>query len=133
MKKKIFILLAALTAAMAGAQTGRALVYSETEKALVYEDTLAAAYHSIIIKTLPSFAEDSVPLKILLPKGKYTMAKSADLVIPMDYRVYIEDTWNEVNYNLNSFESYSFKVKGEEPERFILWIRGPVARLSYAR
>src|SRR4051812_884121 len=105
MKKIIILLFTVFSISTVTSQTApnnRTLVYSENENALVFEGTPANGSANIIIKTLPSLSEDSVPVKIILTRGNYTLSKSADLAIPFDYRVYVEDTWTEKNYNLNS-------------------------------
>jgi hypothetical protein len=104
----------------------RTVVYSEADKALVYEDSVGTDFSNIVFKSLPPLSEEMIPVSIVLTKGNYTLTKSPELEIPLDYRIYLEDTWTLKNYNLNSSEHYSFKVKSTDPERFILHIEKPV-------
>lgn len=108
------------------------LVYSEQQKAMVSEDSTQVDYSSIIIKSLPPLWEDSIPVKIILKRGCYALTKSAEVSIPMDFHVYLEDVWNEKNYNLNSSKNYTFRVWSTDSDRFVLHIDKPVSRRAIA-
>jgi len=125
MKKIVFTLTVMLALSGLRAQsliTHYALVYSNHEKALVYENNQKHNGHRLYIKSLPSVSENNVPVKIKLKCGNYTLAKSPELVIPSDCRIYVEDTWTEVNYDLESSESYAFMVQNNEQDRFVMHI-----------
>lgn len=139
MKKLILILASIITTLhSASAQTAScaasscSVIYSETNNTLIYQDSLLTKNTQIIIRELPPLSNDTTYINIGFIKGTYTFVKSPELLIPGDYRIYIEDLLNEKNYNLNSSEPYTFKVGRGTNDfgRFVLHIDKPVSRLN---
>jgi hypothetical protein len=123
--KKIITLLTfvfiAGTMALNAQQTDKtSLVYSEDDEALVYKSEPGTT-NEIMIESLPGYGEESVPIDVYQnEKGMYTFTKHPALVLPEYYNVVILDSVTGSEFDLRASDSYTFEVKKNVPERFVL-------------
>ncbi len=100
------------------------LNYTDAGWTMEYNDPSKQLCPTIAIASLPAMSQANTPLNLFITvAGTYTLKKDADLAIPDDYTVVVEDLLTGQYYNLKTQESYTFKMnRGFNQTLFVLEI-----------
>ena len=104
------------------------IAYSAEQERMVCQDSSITKCREIVITSIAPGSQITMPIQISFgAKGVYTFKKGADVIIPENRDVYIEDLLTGMTFNLKTSDTFSFSVNRSMPERFVLRIEKPAA------
>lgn len=107
--------------------------YSQEIESYFFEDSSDVSCTEIIIKDLPPLSQSETYFKLnFVTKGRYSFKKASGLIVPDNYKIYIEDQLTGQTFDLRTEETYSFSHNRVIPNRFILFIK-PQDKLTSKR